>query len=410
MQYFIMSQKEVDRCHIIKQRIKGEIEGKDAAKLLKISTRHLRRLVDGFKKEGVKALVHKNRGRESNFKMPKEIREKIVTLLHSNYSDFKPGHACEKLDEIHGISYSSETIRKIMIDEKLWRVRARKRNKYHSKRPPKEYFGEMIQFDGSYHDWFEGRSERCCLLSAVDDATSVIVQAKLVKNENLEDIFSFFKEYLLLRGKPRSIYLDRLMVYYNNIREENLTQFQRAMKELGIEPIPAKSAEAKGRVERPFLTLQDRLVKEMRLRRISDKNSANEYLKEEFFPWYNKRYGKAPVKKVNLHKELIEGEKESLMSILSKQEERIVHNDFVIYYEKRHFQLLKEQPVTVRKKDKVLVEKRMDKTICFRLREKYLNYREISSKKREGISLKDIPWILQANTKVENKKVDASIN
>lgn len=405
-----MSSKEVDRHHIIKQRIKGDIEGKNAAKLLKVSTRHLRRLVSRFKKEGVKSLAHKNRGRESNFKMPKEIRKKIVTLLHNNYSDFKPGHACEKLDEIHGISYSPETIRKIMIDEKLWRVRARKRNKYHSKRPPKEYFGEMIQFDGSYHDWFEGREEKCCLFSAVDDATSIIVHAKFVKNENLEDIFSFFKEYLLLRGKPRSIYLDRLMMYYNNIREENLTQFQRAMEEIGVETIPAKSAEGKGRVERPFLTLQDRLVKEMRLKRVSDKNSANKYLKEEFLPWYNKKYGKAPVKKVDLHKELVKEEKESLISVLSKQEERVVHNDFVIYYEKRHFQLLKEQPVTVRKKDKVLVEKRIDRTICFRLRGKYLNYKEISSEKRREISIKDIPWILQANTKVENNKIDVSVN
>lgn len=408
--YFTMSQKEVDRHHIIERRIEGEIEGKDAAKLLKISTRHLRRLVEGFKREGVKALVHKNRGRESNFKMPEETKKKIVELLHEIYSDFKPGHACEKLNEFHGIYYSSETIRQIMIEEKLWRVRARKKDKYHSKRTPKEYFGEMIQFDGSYHDWFEGRDGNCCLLSAVDDATSTIVHAKFVRNENLEDIFSFFKEYFLLRGKPRSIYLDRLMMYYNNLKEENLTQFQRAMKELGIEPIPAGSAEAKGRVEKPFGTLQDRLIKEMRLKGISDKSSANRYLKEEFLSWYGERYGKAPAKKVDLHKKLSKEEKESLMSILSKQEERVVHNDFVIYYEKRFFQLLKEQPVTVRKKEKVLVEKRIDGSICFRIREKYLNYKEISSVKREAISLKDIPWILPANTKVENKKVEANIN
>lgn len=405
-----MSQKEVDRHHIIKRRINREIEGKDASKLLKISTRHLRRLVEGFKREGAKALVHKNRGRESNFKMPKATKKEIVKILHEIYSDFKPGHACEKLSEVHGISYCSETIRQIMIEESLWRVRARKRDKYHSKRPPKEYFGEMIQFDGSYHDWFEGRSEGCCLLSAVDDATSTIVHAKFVKNENLEDIFSFFKEYFHLRGKPRSIYLDRLMMYHNNLVEENLTQFQRAMRELGIEPIPAGSAEAKGRVERPFGTLQDRLIKEMRLKRVSDKNNGNEYLKKEFLSWYNKRYGKAPVKKVNLHQKLSKEEKKSLMSILSKQEERVVHNDFVIYYEKCLFQLLKKQPVTVRKKDKVIVEKRMDGTISFRLREKYLNYQEISSKKRENISIKDIPWILPANTKVENKKVEVSIN
>jgi len=404
--HFIMSQKEVDRHHIIQRRINEEIGGKDAAKLLKISTRHLRRLVKGFKGEGVKALIHKNRGKESNFKMPKETKKKIVKLLHEIYSDFNPGHACEKLEEVHGISYCSETIRQIMIEENLWRIRARKRDKYHSKRIPKEYFGEMIQFDGSYHDWFEGREEKCCLLSAVDDATSTITHAKFVRNENLEDIFSFFKEYFLSRGKPRSIYLDKLMMYHNNLREENLTQFQRAAKELGIDPIPAGSAEAKGRVERPFKTLQDRLVKEMRLKGVSDKNNANEYLKKEFLSWYNKRYGKAPVKKVNLHQSLTEKENNSLMSILSKKEERVVHNDFVIYYEKRFFQFSKKQPVTVKKKDKVIVEKRMDKTICFRLREKYLNYQEISSKKRESISTKDIPWILPANTKVENEKVE----
>ena len=274
MPYISMSQKELNRYDIIQRSLRKEITVQKAGELLNLSERQIYRLRARVKKKGAQGLVHGNRGKSSNRRIPDNEREEIIRLLHQHYYDFKPTHASEKLEENHGIKRDPKTIRQIMIEEKLWIPKKRKKPKYRCSRPRKEHYGEMQQFDGSYEYWFEDRAPKCCLLASIDDATGKITLAKFVQDEGVFPVFGFWYEYLLTHGKPRSIYLDRLRTYYNNILperdEQMLTQFQRAMKELNIKPIVAYSPQAKGRIENLFKTLQDRLIKELRLKNIFD--------------------------------------------------------------------------------------------------------------------------------------------
>jgi len=400
-----MSQKELNKYEVIKRTIRKEITVKKAGELLCLCERQIYRLKDRVKKKGVEGLIHGNRGKPSNRRMLEEERQQIAKLLHQHYPDFNPTHASEKLDAIHHIKKDPKTIRQIMTEEGLWTPKKRRKPDYRSARPRKEHYGEMEQFDGSYDYWFENRGPYCCLLASIDDAKGTITEARFVLDEGTLPVFGFWQEYLLTNGKPRSIYLDKLRTYYNNLKtalddEEMLTQFQRAMKELGVELIVAHSPQAKGRIERLFKTLQDRLIKEMRLRNISDIETANQFLKEEFIPWFNAKYGLEPARKANLHRQLTQAEKKQLPSILSRQSERIVRNDFTIAFKTKWYQLSKEQPATVRPQEKVLLEERIDHSLWIRLRGKYLNYQVLPAKPQKQIRQ---PWVIAASLKSERK-------
>jgi len=401
-----MSQKDLNKYDIIQSSLRKEITVKKAAELLHLTERQIYNLRAKVKEKGAEGLVHGNRGKPSNRRIPEKEYQKIIKLLCQYYSDFSPTHASEKLDTIHGIKRDPKTIRQIMIKEGLWIPKRHRKPDYRCFRPPKEYYGEMEQFDGSYEYWFENRGPSCCLLISVDDATSKITQAQFVQDEGTFPVFNFWKEYLLTHGKPRSIYLDRLRTYYNNILpekdEQMLTQFQRAMRELGIEPIVAYSPQAKGRVENRFKTLQNRLIKEMRLRNISDIKRANQFLKEEFIPWFNQRYGKEPVKKTDLHRKLTLKEKKQLLAIFSRQSQRVVQNDFTIRFNNKWYQLTKKQPVTVFPKDRVIIEERLDGSLKIRLRGKYLNYQVLLTKL--SVRQQKQSWVIPASQKKESKK------
>jgi len=399
-----MSQKELDKYDVIQSSIRKEITVKKAGELLHLCERQIYRLRDKVKKKGTEGLIHGNRGKLSNRRTPERERQQIVNLLHQHYPDFKPTHASEKLAEVHGIKKDPKTIRQIMINEQLWIPRKHKKPDYRCSRPRKEHYGEMEQFDGSYEHWFEDRASSCCLLASIDDATGKVTQAQFEHDEGTFPVFGFWQEYLLTHGKPRSIYLDRLRTYYNNLLperdEELLTQFQRAMRELAIEPIVAYSPQAKGRVEKLFKTLQDRLIKEMRLRNISDSDTANRFLKEEFIPWFNQKYGREPAKKANLHRKLSQQEKRQLPAILSRHSQRVVQNDFTIRFNNLWYQLTKEQPATIRPKDRVLIEERLDDSLQIRLRDKHLNYQILLTKPQKQTKQ---PWIIAASQKKERK-------
>ncbi len=401
MKYLNMSQEEVERYKVLSRCLKNKLTVKSAAELLGLSERHVYRLKNKVEQQGAEGLIHGNRGRKSNSKMSDEERKEIVELLKEKYSDFKPGFATEKLKE-EGHDWSSETIRQIMIEEDLWKVNSRKQVEFYAKRPRKEHYGALVQFDGSYHEWFEERASECCLLAAVDDATSQLVGARFVTNENLNDIFAFWRDYLLNKGKPKAVYTDKLMAYHNNFvaeqRDDRLTQFQRAMKGLNVELIAANSPQAKGRVERVFDTLQDRMIKEMRLEGIDSREQGNEFL-GKFVEEYNEKYGKAPEQQGDFHRELSEREEELLPRYLCKQEERVIQNDFTVRYDNQVYQLTEDQPVTVRKKSKVKIEERPDSSLKFRLKGEYLNFEEATAKKR--YSLEDNSWIIPGNKKVE---------
>jgi hypothetical protein len=375
-----MSSQELSRYDIIRELLDGKINGTQAAVQLRLTTRHMRRLKKIVEKFGAKGLIHGNRGKPSNRKITEKILKKAKRYLKKHYSDFKPTFASEKLEERHGIKLGREKVRQIMIGEKLWKAKAQaETKKYRSWRPRKECSGQMEQFDGSYHLWFEDRGEECCLLASIDDATSNITHAEFADNEGVTPVFMFWKEYTARTGKPVSLYLDRHSTYKVNAKSvfddpQALTQFERAMKDLDIHVIHAYSPQAKGRIERLFGTLQDRLIKELRLEEISTVPVANEFLRKKFIPKFNEKFAVVAQKDEDLHRKLTRNDTENLDTIFSEQHTRKVHNDFTISFKGTWYQLAEQQPTTVLRKDEVFLEERVDGTLWISLRGKYLEY------------------------------------
>lgn len=395
-----MSKKEVNRYDVMKRLLRKEMNGSEAAQLLKLTSRQVRRLKSRIKALGATGLIHKARGRKGNRALPENERARIASLLHKRYADFKPTFASEKLGELHNIHHDPKTIRSIMIAEGLWKPKQKRANDAHRQwRERKARFGEMEQFDGSYEHWFEDRGPECCLLAAIDDATGTITRAQFDCHEGVLPVFGFWKGYVADHGKPRSIYLDKLSTYKqsSDIAKQNhdaLSQFERAMTDVGIEPIPAGSPQAKGRIERLFGTLQDRLVKELRLANISSIEAANEFLAAVFIPKFNQRFGVAPRSTGNLHASLSPKERARLDRTFSRHTSRIVRSDFTVSYHNQWYQLAEHQPVTVCKKDSVIIEEHTDGEIKIRRRDACLSYAIIP----KGAPKQKAPlWVLAAS-------------
>lgn len=375
-----MTQKDLSRYEIIKRLIGKEINGTEASRQLDLSVRQAKRIKAKVIKEGVKGIIHKNRGKQGNRGLPEEKIKRVEKIVRKKYADFGPTFASEKLADNHQIKIGKEKLRQLMTGWKLWKPKLRKENnEYRSWRPRKEYYGEMQQFDGSYHRWFEGRASECCLLASIDDAMGKITKLKFVDWEGVKPAYIFWKEYMENHGKPLKIYLDRHSTYKINAKSlfddpDALTQFERAMKDLDTEVIHAHSPQAKGRAERLFSTLQDRLVKELRLANISTIEEANKFLEKVFIPKFNQKFAVLPQKKGNLHRELNKFEVENLDKIFSIQDTRTVNNDFTIRFKGKWYQLLETQPTLVLRKDEVLIEERVNGRIFISLRNKYLNY------------------------------------
>ena len=404
MTLITMSAKELDRFQIIKKLIDKHLNGTEASHLLTLSVRQVKRLKAKVKQGGAKGLVHGNRGRTSNHRLPAKEQERIKMLLHERYADFKPTFASEKLRENHHLDHDPKTICQIMINEGLWQPKRKEKISVHRAwRERRSHYGEMIQFDGSYEHWLEDRAGtgELCLLAAIDDATGKIVAARFAEHEGVFPVFGFWQEYIVKNGKPRSIYLDKFSTYNVNhkLAKENsdtLTQFERAAKELHIELIKANSPQAKGRVERLFETLQDRLIKELRLAGISTINEANIFLEKVFIPKFNAKFSVEPRNKTNLHQKLTVKEVNGLPGILSRQTPRTILNDFTFSFKNQWYQLVKEQPATVCKKDTVIIEEQSNQPIRVRLRGKYLNYELLPQRPVKQILPVKMPWILPA--------------
>lgn len=396
MDTIAMSHKEIDRYGIMKRVIDNEIDATEASKLLKLSTRQIRRLKSAVSKKGADGLVHGNRGKPSNRRLPDEERTKIVDLLKEKYRDFKPTFACEKLRDDHKIVHDPKTIRAIQIKEDLWKPRKKKAGSQHrSWRQRRSCYGEMQQFDGSYEYWFEDRGPKCCLLACIDDATGTVTKAMFAQHEGIVPVFTFWKDYLERMGKPRSIYMDKFSTYKMNCKEAKdnpdlRTQFERALEELHIESIFADSPQAKGRVERLFETLQDRFIKELRLANVSTPEEGNIFL-ETYLPKFNKQFGVEAANTSDLHGKLDTKELEKLPSIFSRQEKRIVQNDFTIAYKNSWYQLTEKQIVVVARRDEVTVEERLDHSIHIRLRGKDLVYKVLPERPKKT---KTKVWVL----------------
>jgi hypothetical protein len=391
----LMSKKEISRVSVLDEVIEKKLKQGDAARKLDMSTRQLRRILKDYRRDGPSALVHKSRGKRSNNKTPQELLDRAIALVREKYYDFGPTFAAEKLEELNHLIINHDVLRNEMIRVGIWETKQRK-HKHRQWRERKAYFGEMVQFDGSHHLWFELRGKICCLLASKDDATGELY-AHFTEAEDIKGVFTFWIAYIKKYGKPKSIYLVRGSVYKVNSKTvfddpEVLTQFERACKELDIEVIHAKSPQAKGRIENGFGTLQDRLVKEMRLRNISSMDDANKYLKDDFLPKYNQRFAIPPKYQGDFHKPL--NRKENLVKIFSIQSERQVNNDFTVKLKGKWYQLNKVQPKTILQRSKVIVEERLDGSIVIRQNNIYLSFNEIDKKdvavekkEREAIKL-----------------------
>ena len=386
-----MSEKELSRYDIIKSLIDGKINGTDASKQIGVSVRHIKRLKLKVSKQGAEGLIHRGRGRESNRRTNSETLEKAEKYLKEKYYDFGPTFAAEKLNELHNIKLGKETVRKIMTDLGLWKPKPRKGSgRWHVWRARKDNYGEMEQFDGSYHIWFG--DEESCLLLSVDDATGKITHGKFDINESTIAVFKFWLEYFNRNGLPLSIYLDKFSTYKINHKnavdnKDMITQFERAMNQVGVNPITAHSPQAKGRVERMFETLQDRLVKELRLAGITTIEGSNKFLRE-YIPKFNAKFAVQAKRKKDLHKKVDKVIKEKLPQIFSVQNQRKVHNDYTVMFKNNFFQLNRVQPTTVYKKDTIIVEEHLDGAIKLHLRDYYLDYSILPERPKKEINIK----------------------
>lgn len=389
------SSEEQFKFQIITEVIDRKIKSGQAAKILGVSIRQIRRLRHGVEKNGITAVIHGLKGKQGNHHIDASIKAKALNAIKETYTDFKPTFATEKLAENHDIHISYGTTRLWMMQDKLWKPRKQKEIIYRSWRPRKEYFGELEQFDGSYHYWFEDRfidedsnPIEVCLLAAIDDATGEITRAQFLANEGISAVFTFWKGYVQDYGKPVAIYLDKFSTYKINHKaavdnKDLLTQFQRAMQSLDINPISANSAQAKGRVERLFGTLQDRLVKELRLAHITTPEEGNTFLKDVFIPKFNEKFAVVPAKAGDIHRQLLPKETEALPHIFSTHEYRRINRDFTIQFKNNWYQLTEIQPTTVRPIMLVLMETWLDGTVHVILKNHELAYMLLPEKPKK---------------------------
>jgi transposase len=332
----MVRQRELKRLHVIRKVMEGTVTQRDAAGLISLTERQIRRIVKRIREEGDEGIRHKSRGRPSKRKLP--FKERIVELYRERYPDFGPTLFTEKLQEREGITVSRETVRIWLIQEGEWK-KHRKRKAHRQWRERKDHFGEMLQMDGSHHDWFEGRGPRCVLMAYIDDATGR-VYARFYDYEGTIPAMDSFKKYIAKYGIPLSVYLDKHTTYKSWARKdefqeaEPVSQFGRALQELGVKMLYAHSPQAKGRIERLFNTFQDRVVKEMLLKGVSTIGEANRFL-ASYLPVYNRRFSVTPKKNENLHRTVTV----ELDTILCIKTERTLKNDHTIQYNGKLYQI-----------------------------------------------------------------------
>lgn len=348
-----MSKQEFSRLDVLLRVQSGRLRIADACALTGLQRRQIFRLLHGLKQDGATSLLSKRRGKPSNNRLPAEVRTLALSIVRERYADFGPTLAAEKLAEQHGCSVSRETLRGWMIADGLWTDRRHRLPSPHQPRRRRDCLGELVQIDGSEHAWFEDRGDKCTLLAFVDDATSRLMQLRFVASESALDYFRATRAYLEAHGKPVAFYSDKHGIFRVNSKDaaggDGITQFARALSALNIDIICANSPQAKGRVERAFGTLQDRLVKELRLAGIATIAAANAWL-PGYISDYNARFGREPVNTKNLHRPLTQAD--DLDEILAWREERTVTHNLTLHYD-RMMLLLDPTPLTrglVRKK------------------------------------------------------------
>lgn len=381
------------------QRLKEKrLKQREAAEMLGVSVRQVKRLYKAYQEKGAGGLVSKRRGRASNHKLKTEVVTKVLDLVKVKYKGFGPTLAHEKLVEIDHLKISIESVRKIMIAEGIWKERRAHKIVTHQNRERRACLGELVQIDGSPHDWFEGRAGKCTLLVFIDDATGKLLQLLFVKSESFFAYCEAAQGYFERYGKPVAFYSDKHGIFRvnipNNSSGENLTQFGRAMKELDIEIICASTPQAKGRVERANQTLQDRLVKEMGLRGISSMAAGNAYL-PEFMADFNHRFAVEPRSSHDAHRPI--NPQENLSQILTWQETRSLSKNLTVQFDKVVYQIQTNRPTYALRHARVTVCQDISGRVTILYKNSPLEYTvfHLQPKQSEVVSSKDIDLALQ---------------
>lgn len=371
---------------------------KEAGRILDLSTRQIKRLLRAYRRRGAAGLVSKQRGRRSNNRLAEDVKKRALNLLKTKYKGFGPTLAHEKLVEKEQLKLSGESVRKLMIEEDLWKPRKAKKVETHQLRERRACFGELIQIDGSPHDWFEGRAPACVLLVFIDDATGKLLQLLFVECESFFSYCQAAEGYFRQYGKPVVFYSDRHGIFRVNMPStgvgEALTQFGRAMQELEIEIICANSPQAKGRVERVIQTLQDRLPKELRLRGIANRVDGNAYL-PEFMLDFNQRFAVEARSSVNAHRPLTA--KEDLARILTWQETRTLSKNLTLQFQKTVYQIQTDRPSYALRNAQVTVCVNAQEELTILYHGKALTYSifKQQTKQAEIVSTKQLDHALQ---------------
>ena len=370
-----MSRQELDRVQVLRHLDEGKIKARHAADQLNLSIRQIKRLLKTFRREGALGLISKKRGRPSNHQLDAQTQHRALELLQTRYSDFGPTFAHEKLTEVHHLTLGRETVRGLLTVAGLWRPRRAKKPVIHPLRERRARVGELIQIDGSPYAWFEDRAPACVLLVFVDDATSQLMELFFTDAETTFSYFEATEHYLQRHGKPQALYSDKLSVFRINLPNalsgQGTTQFGRAMKQLDIELLCANTPQAKGRVERANAILQDRLVKEMRLRGISSLAAGNAYL-PEFVADYNARFGVVPRESADAHRPLLASE--DLARILTVQEMRVLSKNLTLNYQNVIYQIQTSRPTYALRKATVIVRENRRGEIAIEYKGKPLAY------------------------------------
>lgn len=330
----IMSDAELTKFEILRDVDHERMPVRAAAQVLGLTERQVWRLLKAYRLRGVDGLISRKRGRPSNRKTPEDVRLAAMAIVRERYADFGPTLAAEKLREQHDLTVSRETLRAWMMAEGLWQTRKKRRGRVYQPRYRRDCVGELVQIDGSEHRWFEDRGPKCTLLVFVDDATSRLMHLQFVETESTFAYFAATKAYLEAHGKPVAFYSDKHSVFRVNkagVTGDGMTQFGRALGKLNIEIICANSSQAKGRVERANKTLQDRLVKELRLAGISDVAAGNAFL-PGFVADYNARFGRAPANPKDLHRPM--SPRDKLDDEFTWQVERTLSQSLTLQYDK----------------------------------------------------------------------------
>ena len=402
-----MSAKERERLKVFERVKRGELQQKEAAALCQLEYRYLRRLYKRYREQGDRGLVHQGRGQPSNRAHPAEFKATVLARYQEKYPDFGPTLAAEKL-ALDGHVVDHETLRGWLLKAGLWQKR-RKRGKHRSWRERRAHFGELVQLDGSHHQWFEKRAPKACLMNMVDDAQGTTL-SWLAEEETIFAAMQLLWHWIDRYGIPQSLYTDKKNVYVIDEKtrekaadsgEEVFTQFGRACRQLGIKIITAHSPEAKGRVERNHGIYQDRLVKELRLAEINTIEAANQFLQNDFCDQLNERFAVTPRSEVDFHRS---AKGYDLASIFSIEEERSVSLDWVVRFVNEYYQL---QPLhkTQTAKGKVRVRRYLNGELHFCYEQRDLAYTllperpkrktvdKIKSKSRGGASRIVKPYV-----------------